>query len=122
MRIKSIHVPHLKNAAKIASTEFLSTSRVILPVSQHIGAPCTIKEIMTSNGRMTSAICIESDGKYEMCDLVAPEITDKKSLIDAVRKSGAVGLGGAAFPTSVKLAYDKDKTPVELYVKDIVKI
>ena len=152
MRIKSIHVPHLKNAAKIASTEFLSTSRVILPVSQHIGAPCTptvklgdevkvgqliadsdafvsapiyasvsgkvteIKEIMTSNGRMTSAICIESDGKYEMCDLVAPEITDKKSLIDAVRKSGAVGLGGAAFPTSVKLAYDKDKTPVDTLV------
>ena len=152
LKIKSIHVPHLKNAAKISSTQFLDVKRVILPVSQHIGAPCAptvkvgdevkvgqliadseafvsapifasvsgtvteLKDIMTVSGRKVPAICIDSDGKYEMCDFERPEITDKKSLIDAVRKSGAVGLGGAAFPTSVKLAYDKDKTPVDTLV------
>lgn len=149
MKIKSIHVPHLKNAAGTITTQFLSPNRVVLPVSQHIGAPCTpvvkvgdevkvgqlvadsdafvsspiyatvsgtvkeIKDIMTVSGRKVSSVCIESDGLYTTCDFEPPVITDKKSLIDAVRKSGAVGLGGAAFPTSVKLSYDKEKTPVD---------
>lgn len=152
MKIKSIHVPHLKNAAGVATTEFLNPERVIIPVSQHIGAPCTpvvkvgdevkagqliadseafvsspiyasvsgtvkeIKEILTVGGKFVNSICIQSDGKYEFCELTPPKITDKKSLIDAVRKSGAVGLGGAAFPTSVKLSFDKEKTPVDTLV------
>lgn len=33
----------------------------------------------------------------------APEITDYASFINAVRDSGVVGLGGATFPTAVKL-------------------
>ncbi len=33
----------------------------------------------------------------------APKITDYASFINAVRDSGVVGLGGATFPTAVKL-------------------
>lgn len=35
---------------------------------------------------------------------------DREQLIDAVRRAGVVGLGGAAFPTHVKLAPPKDAT------------
>ena len=41
---------------------------------------------------------------------VAPEVTDKASFLAAVRECGLVGLGGAGFPTDVKL---QPKDPVD---------
>ncbi|MGI6733657.1 MAG: hypothetical protein ACOX4J_05735 [Anaerovoracaceae bacterium] len=43
------------------------------------------------------------DKKQEVLETIAPpEVTDKESFLKAVRASGVVGLGGAAFPTHVK--------------------
>lgn len=66
-----------------------------------------IEDILVSNGQFVPAIVIESDGKQELYESIAvPEVTDTKSFLDAVRASGVVGLGGAGFPTAVKLAVD----------------
>ena len=55
-------------------------------------------------GATCQAVVIESDGEMTVADTVkAPEITDYASFINAVRDSGVVGLGGATFPTAVKL-------------------
>ncbi len=57
-----------------------------------------------SNGRKVSAILIESDGLDTPCETLAPrEVTNLEELIAAVKDSGIVGLGGAGFPTAVKL-------------------
>ncbi|MBP5254949.1 MAG: electron transport complex subunit RsxC [Lachnospiraceae bacterium] len=66
-----------------------------------------IDDIRLSNGGTCQAVTIESDGLLEFDEHLAPPvITDFDSFIQAVRDSGAVGLGGAGFPTSVKLKVD----------------
>ncbi|MEI3140290.1 MAG: RnfABCDGE type electron transport complex subunit C [Lawsonibacter sp.] len=64
-----------------------------------------ITTIIGSNGSKQTAVVIIPDGEQTPDPAVAPpEVTDLKSFQDAVRASGLVGLGGAGFPTAVKLA------------------
>ena len=46
-------------------------------------------------------------------DIRPPEISDKESFIKAVRESGVCGLGGAGFPTHIKL---NPKTPIDTLI------
>ena len=63
-----------------------------------------IGEKLLSSGRMSQTIVIESDGKSEMWEgLTPPKLETTQDFLDAVRASGVVGLGGAGFPTAVKL-------------------
>ena len=66
------------------------TVKKIEPMLQFMGATC-------------QAVVIESDGAMTPANVTPPEITDYDSFIKAVRDSGVVGLGGATFPTAVKL-------------------
>ncbi len=73
----------------------------------HASVSGTVKAIepYAANGRKTTAIRIESDGKQERCpDLKLPQPTNLDEFLQCVRDSGVVGLGGAAFPVWAKLA------------------
>ena len=62
-----------------------------------------IVEVVLPTGATGTAIKIESDGNMTLdASITPPVITDKASLIDAIKKSGTVGLGGAGFPSYVK--------------------
>ena len=57
------------------------------------------------NGAMTTAVTIKTDGAQTVDPAcVPPTVTDKASLMAAVQNCGLVGVGGAGFPTHVKLA------------------
>ena len=77
----------------------------------HASVSGTVKKIdsiMRSDGRTVPAIRIESDGKMTQDPSIAPPtVSDFESFSAAVRESGVVGLGGAGFPTSVKLDAEK---------------
>ncbi len=64
-------------------------------------------------GRLTTTVIVESDGNDTTEDGInnydCSEITPQQ-IIDLVHKAGVVGLGGAAFPTFIKLSPPKDKT------------
>ena len=61
-------------------------------------------------GRVVSALVIESDGEMTPDPSLSPvAVSSAKELADAARACGLVGLGGAGFPTSVKLAADPAK-------------
>ena len=59
------------------------------------------------NGAMTTAVAIKTDGQQTIDPVcVPPTVTDKASLLAAIQACGLVGVGGAGFPTHVKLAAD----------------
>lgn len=81
-----------------------SDAYVSAPIYASISGTVTeIKEITLSTGIKSQAVVIESDGLMASDEFTPPVVNDAKSLIDAVRKSGLVGLGGAGFPAHVKL-------------------
>ncbi len=135
-----LRIPHRKNTAKLSPVRITPPKEVLLPVSQHLGAPATpvvavgdkvkvgqliaeasgavsspvyasvsgtvtkIEDCLRANGKTVPAIRIESDGLMTVCEDLAPqEVTDIQSLVDAFRRSGIVGMGGAGFPTAIKL-------------------
>jgi Na+-translocating ferredoxin:NAD+ oxidoreductase subunit C len=145
-----IHPPDFKEAtASSAIEKALNPHQVIIPLHQHIGAPCQptvqvkdvvkvgqvigeaqgfvsapvhasvsgeVKEVvMRSIGGGRDAVCvvIESDGKFDPDPAVQPPASamsmEPKEIIQFIQKSGIVGMGGATFPTHVKLSPPPDK-------------
>ena len=73
----------------------------------HSSVSGTVKKLdkfLMSNGNSCISIVIESDGEMAPDPAIQPPIvTSLDEFCDAVRASGLVGLGGAGFPTAVKL-------------------
>ncbi len=75
-----------------------------------------IDDMLMSTGRFMKAVTIEADGEQQVLETLAPpDVTDLASFLNAVRDSGVVGLGGAGFPTAVKLSV-KDLKQVEAVI------
>lgn len=85
------------------------------PVHASISGKITkISETVTSRGAICDLITIESDGLMQISEKVTPPtINSKEDFVSAVRDSGLVGLGGAGFPTYIKLS---PKTPVDTLI------
>lgn len=71
-------------------------------------------------GHPCDAIIIEPDGKGELFEEISPlsphlDGLTPEDIRNLVRDKGLVGLGGAAFPTSVKISPPKDK-PIDTYL------
>lgn len=88
------------------------TNALSAPVYSSVSGKVTkITDITISNGNVVQAIVIQSDGEMTADESIKkPEINSKESLIDAIKKSGIVGLGGAGFPTYAKFTSGK---PIE---------
>ncbi|MCR4431519.1 MAG: electron transport complex subunit RsxC [Tepidanaerobacteraceae bacterium] len=146
-----IHPPYNKDFTKHKPVETAKLpDRVIIPMSQHVGAPCdpivkvgdTVKKGQkigeakafvsapvhaSISGRVTAveprphpgggmviSVVIESDGKDEVFEGIKPpkslgELTPDE-IKNLIRESGIVGMGGAGFPTQVKLSPPPEKT------------
>jgi electron transport complex protein RnfC len=137
---RGIHPEDNKKLSESCPFEEMPTgSKVYIPLSQHIGAPCTacvepgamVKAgtlIGLSNGyvsanvhssvsgkvlgfemrenaqgRKLRHIVIENDGLYEEENLPPLENPTKEQIILRCKEAGIVGMGGATFPTHVKL-------------------
>ena len=68
------------------------------------GKVIRIEDYVSSMGVASKAVVIEADKKQEWDpDIAPPVINGYDDFLKAVRASGLVGLGGAGFPTHVKL-------------------
>ena len=84
---------------------------VSVPVYASVSGKVTkIIDLLDAHGKTGPAIVIESDGAMTPADTIAPPVvSNRDELIAAVRACGLVGLGGAGFPTHVKLNVDPDR-------------
>ena len=76
----------------------------------HTSVSGTVKAIeprRVATGDMVTSIIVENDGLYEEIafkPLENPEKRSREEIIGAIREAGIVGMGGAGFPTHVKLS------------------
>ena len=63
-----------------------------------------VTEFRNALGMVSKAVVIESDGEQAISEEVkVPVVNSREEFIAAVKESGVVGLGGAGFPTHIKL-------------------
>ena len=125
--------------------EFPEPDVVVIPMSQHIGAPCKplvkkndlvkvgqkigdneglcvpvhasvsgkVKAVDSwahSNGTTMMSVIIENDHEHTLCEDIQPRTQEQvdaltpAELMNIIREAGIVGMGGATFPTHVKLS------------------
>ncbi len=85
---------------KIGDSDAFFSTPVHSSVSGKVRNICSYQLV---SGLVCKAVEIDTDGQQTEAELKPPVITDKESFIRAVRESGACGLGGAGFPTHIKL-------------------
>ena len=77
----------------------------------------SVSAVELPTGATGLAITVESDGNMTYDPSITPPVVDsKQALIDAIRDSGTVGLGGAGFPSYVKFNVPDGKRVDELLI------
>ncbi len=136
-----VHPPGRKEATAGSPTTWAPLPPVlVVPMSQHLGAPCeplvsvgdrvergqrigdvdapvsapvhspvagTVEEVttrLTIPGTRVACVVIEADADQDLASWVPVDAAD---VVSVVRAAGIVGMGGAAFPSSVKLTPPK---------------
>jgi electron transport complex protein RnfC len=116
--------PLVKKRDNVLRGQKIGEAKGFVSSPVHASISGTVKAVgmhLSSMGRQVLAVTIENDGKDERLPEIKPLKDDvhdytPDEVITAVRDAGIVGLGGAAFPTSVKLS------PPEEYPTDILVI
>jgi electron transport complex protein RnfC len=95
-----------------------SSAFVSVPVHSPVsGTVVGITEILTAGNEKIKCVRIQSDHRQILDPAIAPPvINNMEDFLKAVRDSGIVGLGGAGFPTHVKLAYKDIERVKKLYI------
>ena len=114
MHIGAAANPVVKEGEQVKIGDLIATATGAVSSPIYASISGTVTEIHTTiatTGGDLKSVMIESDGKMEVSDAVKPPVvTDFESFIAAVKASGIVGLGGAGFPTAIKLnVNDLDK-------------
>ena len=147
-----VPVLHTKRTENCAVVPMPVPKKLIFPMVQHLGAPCTtlvkkgdyvrvgqkigdaesplsapvhssvsgtvtdVRPILYAGGFDVASVEIAADGLQVIHEAVKPPAYENKNdFLNAIRESGLVGLGGAGFPTAVKLSPPADK-PVDVLI------
>lgn len=93
-------------------------------ISAHVHAPTSgtvtaVEDAPTANGRAAPAIVIEPDGEDKWTENLGPldnwKAASKEALLEKIAAAGITGMGGAGFPTHVKLSPPADK-PISVLI------
>ena len=75
------------------------------------GKVISVNDFDPFTGLSAKSVTIAADGNQTLCEtLTPPKVTNIQDFLAAVRDSGCVGLGGAGFPTAVKLTLKEGVT------------
>ncbi len=100
-------IPTVKVGDTVAVGQVVGDSDHPLSAPVHSGVSGTVSaitEVLMPTGKVSTAVVIDSDGEQRLYENIQPpKVETFKDFIQAVRASGLIGLGGAGFPTHVKL-------------------
>ena len=108
-------VPIVKKGDTVLAGQKIADTDAFVSAPKYSAVSGTVKAIeprMAYTGAMEPSIVIESDGKYTPAPSLHEALGHKpkpSDYVKLIRESGLVGLGGACFPTHVKLSPPKDK-------------
>ena len=115
--------PTVKVGDSVTVGQVIADSEAFLSVPIHSSVSGTVKEIkpyVHPSGNEVLSIFIENDFEYKPCETavqIRREGMTKQDIVHAIRMGGIVGMGGAGFPSHVKLSPPEDKL-----IKYIMKI
>ena len=99
--------PVVKAGDEVKVGQLIGEAGGFLSAPVHSGVSGKVKsvnEVDPFTGQSGMSVTITTDGEQTIYEGVSPpEVTNLKEFLEAVRDSGCVGLGGAGFPTAVKL-------------------
>ncbi len=107
--------PIVKTGDRVLMGQKIAEAQGFVSVPVHSSVSGTVTEITDitgANGKPVPAIVIENDFKDESA-FEAPEKIEsltEKEIIDMIKEAGNVGMGGATFPTHVKLSPPEGKS------------
>ena len=112
--------PLVKPGDKVLLGQKIGEPDGLMSVAVHASVSGVVKGIQPRTlpgGQRADAIVIENDGldAWDPSLRGVDDLNDAGKLLAAIREAGIVGMGGAAFPTHVKLTVPRDK-PIDYMI------
>ena len=108
--------PIVETGQKVLLGEKIGDSDAFVCAPIHSSVSGIVKGIrphLTIAGTMVNSIIVENDGEFSEHESIKPrdafEGLSKNEILSIIREAGIVGLGGAGFPTHVKLSPPPEK-------------
>lgn len=103
-------VPVVKKGDQVKAGQLIAEAGGFVSAPIHASVSGTVKAVeprLTVTGNMVQSIVIENDGQYEEIEWPKRkplEQMEGKEILEIIKDAGIVGMGGAGFPTHVKLS------------------
>ena len=101
----------VKKGDQVLAGQLIAEAGGFVSANIHSSVSGTVKAIeprLTSAGNKVNSIVIENDGEFKSVEYKGNDTPvselDKGVILDAIKQAGIVGMGGAGFPTHVKLS------------------
>lgn len=108
--------PVVKTGDRVCTGQLIAAASGFVSANIHSsvsGTVTAIRPCLHPNGTEVMSIVIENDFKYEKDSSVtansSADMLSTEEILEIVRNAGIVGMGGATFPTHVKLSPPADK-------------
>lgn len=102
--------PIVKKGDRVLAGQKIAEQNGFVSAPVYASVSGTVKAIeprRVVTGDSVMSIVVENDGQYEEVTMQPPgdpETLSREQIIDCIREAGIVGMGGAGFPTYVKLS------------------
>ena len=109
--------PCVKKGDTVLAGQKIADAGGFVYVPLHASVSDTVKGIekgLNTTGSMLDCIVIDNDQQYQETEFQEARLEDltKEEILNRIKEGGVVGMGGAGFPTHVKLA-PKDPSKIE---------
>ena len=108
--------PIVRKGEKVLVGQKIGEAKAFVSSPIHSSVSGTVKDVtpmLHPNGTKVLSVIIENDGLYEEHESLGPKGNyknlSKEQIVEMIKEAGIVGMGGAGFPTHIKLSPPPEK-------------